>query len=519
MLRVYQIFQEKCVSCHSNANPAAGLDLEGTGSTETERLLSVHAGLNNVTPSDETAVSNGYKRVYPGRIDQSYLFHKISNGLEATIENPGPHPEDNEELTDVEKEMIRQWILYGAKSNGSQVVDESLLLDFYNGNAMRSYPDGPPPAPAAGEGFQIKMGPFYIEPGSEIEYFQKYQLDLLANVDVNRVEVKIAPFSHHFILYNFNAGGSNSIPDGLRLNADHSNISLVAAVQEETDLRLPEGTAFIWENNMVLDLNTHYINYSATNVYQAEAYVNVYTQPAGTAAQEMFTQLLPNPNIYIPNNGNPITATQHINLNFGEVFIWGLMGHTHKYGTGYKVFKRLPGGVAGELIYDASCPQGVPGCISPYYDYQHIPMRYFEPLRPTTINYQNGLIHEASWVNDGPESVAWGPTSADEMMVMVIMYTEDTTGIVSGINDLPHPINQVQVFPNPVHNKGTISVPIGINQISFRLFDATGKQVHYLPDVTAAGFSFERGNLPSGMYFFQVQDSEGRIKSGKILFE
>ncbi|MCB0683650.1 MAG: hypothetical protein KDC32_22530, partial [Saprospiraceae bacterium] len=63
-----------------------------------------------------------------------------------------------------------------------------------------------------------------------------------------------------------------------------------------------------------------------------------------------------------------------VNSNSGEVFLWGLMGHTHKYGKGYKVYRRT-GGQQGELLYDASCPQGIPGCVSPYFDYQHIPMR------------------------------------------------------------------------------------------------------------------------------------------------
>ena len=75
-------------------------------------------------------------------------------------------------------------------------------------------------------------------------------------------------------------------------------------------------------------------------------------------AQEMHTELLINYDIPIPNNSNTITHTQHVNPNFGEIYVWGLMGHTHQYGTGYKVYERLPGGQQGELIYDASCPLG-----------------------------------------------------------------------------------------------------------------------------------------------------------------
>ena len=106
------------------------------------------------------------------------------------------------------------------------------------------------------------------------------------------------------------------------------------------------------------------------------------------------------------------------------------MGHTHQYGVGYKAYERSAlTKKKADMIYDASCPNGIPGCASPYFDYQHIPMRYFEPLEPLTMNIFNGLVHEASWINDGPQGVGFGVTSDDEMMVMVIMYTEDSTGV------------------------------------------------------------------------------------------
>ena len=286
---VYQIFQNKCVTCHDHASPEANLDLEGVGATEFLRAQNVASKLVNINPSNANALSNGYKRVYPGRADKSFLFKKINVGLESTIPTlnaqeggvmPGSYP--NPSLTDPEKEIIRQWILYGAKNTGV-LFDKTLVENFYNIGGEKSFPDGPPPAPAPGEGFQIKMGPFFLAPDGEVEYFQKWEMKLPANVEVNGIDFKISPFSHHFLLYNFTGTGANSIPAGLRLNADHSQINLVAAVQEETELRLPDKTAFKWDKNIVLDLNSHYINYSLTKSYQCEAYVNVYTQTPGTA--------------------------------------------------------------------------------------------------------------------------------------------------------------------------------------------------------------------------------------------
>ncbi|HKK79710.1 MAG TPA: hypothetical protein VJ933_08775, partial [Phaeodactylibacter sp.] len=160
-LRVYNILQEKCVQCHNPASPSGGLDLRGNGSTEQERALEVYNRLYQGTPNNGTAAQAGDAYIYPGRTDKSYLFRKINDGLEPTLSlQPGEGqsmPLDGQPaLNDEEKELIRQWILFGAPLQG-EAVDENLIAEYYAGNAIQSFPDGPPPAPAPDEGFQIKM--------------------------------------------------------------------------------------------------------------------------------------------------------------------------------------------------------------------------------------------------------------------------------------------------------------------------------------------------------------------------
>lgn len=513
---VYQIFQAKCVSCHDHASPEGGLDLEGTGANNAAKALYVAQKLNNINPTNAYAISKGYKRIYPGRPDRSFLLRKINNGFESTID--ALHTEEGAamptypntgSLSDVEKEIIRQWIVYGAKTSGV-LFDKTLVENFYNIDGEKSFPDGPPPAPAPGEGFQVKMGPFFLAPDGEVQYYQKYELNLPADVEVNRLDIKISPFSHHFIVYNFTGSGANSIPAGLRLDANHSQISLVAAVQEQTDLLLPATTAFKWDQNLVLDLNSHYINYSLIKPFQCEAYINVYTQPQGTAQQEMFATLLVNPNIPIPNNGNLTTYTKP-EFQFGadSIYVWGLMGHTHKYGTGYKVWKRLANGQKGEQIYDAGCPLGVPGCAAPSYDYQHIPLRYWEPSLP--IKWSNGIIHEAEWVNDGPSSVNFGPTSDDEMMVLIAFYTlfPITTATEEPIDKSMR--TPVQVMPNPANDRISVVVP-GTNGVRrFRIFDATGRLVTNLENISGNTFDLQLAGFIPGMYWFNADGNTGKF--------
>jgi hypothetical protein len=515
---VYQIFQNKCASCHGNVSPAGGLDLVGTGPNELIRAQNVATKLTNVNPSNAYAVSKGYKRVYPGRADRSFLFRKINREFEPSVEalhaNEGEAMPKNfpaNSLTSLEKEIIRQWILYGAKSTGVS-FNKSVVETFYNVGGEKSFPDGPPPAPAPGEGFQIKMGPFYLAPDGEVEYYQKWEMNLPANVEVNGLDFKISPFSHHFLLYNFTGSGAASIPAGLRLNADHSQINLVSAVQEATDLRLPGKTAFRWDKNIVLDLNSHYINYSLSKPYQCEAYVNVYTQVPGTAPHEMFATLLVNGNIPIPNTGNLVTYSKsEFQTGADSIYIWGLMGHTHKYGQGYKVWKRLPNGQKGEQIYDASCSMGIPGCPTPWYDYKHIPIRYWEPLLP--IKWSNGIIHEAKWINDGPVPVNFGSTSDDEMMVLIAFYTEQPITIgTQEPGDLWNE-SQILISPNPTNGNTNFRLPEGSEGVRiFRLFNLTGQEVLRQTDLQGNNFDLDLSLLVPGVYVFDADGRRGKLQ-------
>ncbi|MEZ5033320.1 MAG: T9SS type A sorting domain-containing protein [Saprospiraceae bacterium] len=513
LVEVYQVLQENCMPCHSNSQQQAGLDLEGVGSSDNLKALNVYSKLVGKSPTTASALARGEQLIYPGRPDKSFLFKKINSGLDPLLTLT---PADGQampayggpQMTDNDREVIRQWIQYGAKSGGTQ-FDRQLIDDYYANGGLQSFPDGPPPAPAPGDGFQVHMGPFYLPKGGEVEYFQKYELDLPDDLEVTRIEVLIGDDSHHFIIYDWDSpSDAAAVPAGLRLDPYHAGIGLVAAVQYAQDLVLPEGTAFHWEQDLVLDLNSHYINYSGILPLQAEAYLNIYTQPKGTAKQQMFSTLLVNPNIPIPNNNTLVTHTQSIIYPNAEVFLWGMMGHTHQYGKSYKVYKRLPGSQKGEILYDGACPNGVPGCPSPWFDYQHIPMRYFDEFLPVTINSQNGLLHEASWINDGPTSVNFGPTSDDEMMVLIMMYVTDTTGLTTDL-DLPNGVAPgiLKMTPNPTKGLITFQVPGYTDWLQLRMFDPTGKTTFTTsfqgPETTVdlsgikPGFHFVRVTNPS----------------------
>jgi hypothetical protein len=513
--RLYNIVQQKCLSCHNATTPQGGLNLAGT-------QANVYTALFNKVPSNAAAAARGDKLIYPGRPDRSFFFRKINGTFDAFCKElsaneggtmPAYGAPANAQFTLQEKELLRQWINYGAPNTGA-VVSEQLISDYYTVNGVPSFAT-PPPAPAASQGFQMRIGPFLMAPSSEVEYYQKLELNLPANTEVTRIESLMSEYSHHLITYKYNTpAAANAAVNGLRLQANYTNTTLQTAVQEPTDLRLPQGSAFFWAANTAIDLNSHYINYNATQTYLAEAYINVYTQPTGTAQQEMKTLLVPNTNISIPADQNPHTFTQNVTYPLGNVFLWGLMGHTHKYGTDYKMYRRNTNGTRGAMLYDGQCNDGTPGCFNPYFDYKHIPLRYFMPFE--TLNMNTGFIHDATYLNTGTAAVGWGETSNDEMMVVVAMYLTNTTGVIQGTGSI-QPINLggVKASPNPTHDRTLIELPSNLGEVGFALYDMYGREV-WQTRTSESKFVLETLDFPRGMYVYKVTEQNGNIRSGKL---
>ncbi len=147
-MEVYQIMQTYCTSCHNADNPPAGLNLVGQGSTAAQRWGSVYQKIVYSGSGPGNANASGGAVVYPGRPDRSFLFRKINNGLDphlglSSAEGQAMPPYGQPAPTEKEVEIIRQWILFGARQSGTQ-MDADVVADFYENGGLQAFPDGAP---------------------------------------------------------------------------------------------------------------------------------------------------------------------------------------------------------------------------------------------------------------------------------------------------------------------------------------------------------------------------------------
>lgn len=502
---ILALLQSKCLQAVANDPYCGGLDLNGTKQEVYNKLV-------NVVPNNAAAAAKGYKWIYPGNPYKSFLLLKLNNGIVHQLDGK-LDPEEGTALattlTKAELELLRQWIYFGAPISLSP-ANKNIINQYYaNGGLTR--PERPLPPPP-GQGFQVHVGPIFLSPSVEKEYTLKQDLDLAGQIEVNRLDLFINSQSHHYILYEYeSASQANSAPNGFQevnlFNTPEGRV--LAAWQDPIDIRLPGGTAFYWDQNTVLNHNYHIPNYSNSAILPAEVYINVYTQPMGTAQKQMFGSLeLYDPfQLIIPSTGQDITFSDVIN-NSQQWNLWMATTHTHKYGVDYDLYRRLPNGQKGDQIFEGFLDYSTNTNLG-YYQWDEPPVRYYEP--PIEIPAGQGMIQEAKFNNNSGSTVFFGLTTNEEMMLSLLQYTKgDPIPFVSlteikdyyCLNDAPvtphiYPANGVLSGPGIQNNTfNPAAAGVGVHEISYTYENVVARHtIQVNAPIEQPSLYLENGNL------------------------
>lgn len=518
---VYSLFQKYgCTSSCHDGTGSSTLDLYESGS-----MAAVYDNLINVDPTNPAAKTKHNKLVFPGVPELSFLLRKINNGfdenLAIAVDEGSDMPVNISPMSNRDIEVIRQWILYGAKESGNK-VDTAIIAEYYNTYGTSQYFAGKrtirPAVPDPTEGFQMHFGPIFLNPKTESEVNIKIPVFFDQDMDGIKIVEDQNYYSHHFILYQYDSQYSASnITSGIRTVDDFNDLSyadMIAAWAYDRTVELPAGTAYKWDATTYFDFNYHVPNPSLDSIMAAEVYLNIYTSPQSSSRQQMYSTLI---NygfggsypflLNVPNSAQDeiFTDETYDSGSSDSLYVWLLSSHTHKYGKDYDVYRRNADGTRGDQLYEGfyneeyTFNQG-------YYNWEHPAVRYFDPLEP--IAAKDGFIHEAVFNNYGDTSVGYGLTTEDEMMLFFLQYTLGPvdTGSSSGIHSLY--VNNsygLTISPNPANENVFASYKLEhAAQVTLEMYDVLGKTNKVLMNSNqAAGqyrYSLNNAELASGIY-------------------
>ena len=423
------VFDRSCASsaCHAAPANAGGLDLTYGHS---------YAELIGGVPQNPAAAAAGMKLVDPGNPENSFLLAKL---LEPTAPAFGAQmPFGGGAIHTGKIDAIRTWIAAGAPQTDriAGIGDIGVLRD----------PDqtfDPPAPPPPGEGYQLRLPPFKIEPGTEREIFYTTQIrdengqPIAGDIFINRVEIFYPAGSHHFILYRLTEQGlangvaQRGITPGIGVNPDDAfrvldpddpqvlgnfgvdRLFVIGTQTDDTLFEFPEGVGLRLPGNTVYDLNSHYINLLGDETLIGETYVNIYTIPADEVLYEAVEIFVSNQSISVPPGTTRVTrsamyvedqleARGHDADTPLNVFL--LSSHMHRHGELFEITQAS----TDDLLHRSV-------------SYDDAPITLFNPV--LRLDPEDALKFQCTHNNyDKDEPLTFGLTSEDEMCIMFGYY-------------------------------------------------------------------------------------------------
>lgn len=424
------IFDPKCVGCHSAGTAFArqsGLVLSDDVAYES---------LIDRDPKNRAALGDGLKLINTtafDRLENSFLWLKIDASEQEHFLTDHPEygalmPLTDFPLTNGELELIKQWILAGAPRDGV-VVDPEVLDDTSVYEPLEFKPLDPPEF-----GHQIKVGPFRVPAGRDREVYLYQSLNNPEPVFVKKIEMTMAPGSHHIVLWA-NSDGQEAPPenvirdlydpvDGAPLTSSLPILvgeMLAASQNPNYNYVFPPGVGLKLNANLGIDINSHYA--AASSEQTGEAYINLHYVEEENVVNEAEIMWLRNDLIVIPPNTEQtfdgvydITEPTHI------LQMWS---HGHEALLEFWIeISQKDNPNQFELVYYSD-------------DWEHPPVLNFDP--PLTLERGQKIKFTARYFNFTNKLKHFGVLSTDEMM-MVFGYW------IKGDLNLPATVNEWELY-------------------------------------------------------------------------
>lgn len=424
------VFDKSCANsvCHAAPANAGNLNLSYGFSYE---------DLVGAVPQNPAAAAAGMKLVDPGNPENSFLLTKL---MGPTVPAQGSRmPFGGGMLHTGKIDAVRMWIEAGAPQTGkiAGIGDLGVLRD-----PDEKFEAPAPPAP--GEGYQLRLPPFKIEPGTEREVYYATQISdengnsVEGDIFINRVEIFYPAGSHHFIIYRITEDGmakgllENGIVPDISVNSadtfrelDTDNpdpvfgvfgadrLFVVGTQTDDTLFQFPEGVGLRMPGDTIYDLNSHYINLLGDETLLGETYVNIYTIPEEEVRYEAVEIFVNNRSINVPPGTTRVSKMTwlvedelfkrgHDSETSLNVFL--LTSHMHRHGELFEIFQES----TDDLLHRSVA-------------YDDAPIDLFNPV--LLLDPDDGLHFRCVHNNyDTDEPLIFGLTSEDEMCIIFGYY-------------------------------------------------------------------------------------------------
>jgi len=269
--------------------------------------------------------------------------------------------------------------------------------------ACGATPDTPTPTvglPPPSHGMQLKVAPFDVPRGTEIQHCYYFKLPSDVDVDVTRIEIAYRSGSHHMNLFktlkDFPDHDEECFkPMDFTTPTNPMGVDLIVGSQSGAfDWKMPEGVGIKLKAKTQLILQTHYVNATTQAGEKGEVWVNLHTAPdRSKITAHVGTMFANNMQINVPPHQSA-SFTTGCSLP-ADVNVLAATGHFHSRGKKFSI---------------AACPVDMRTAEPAFYQSKSWDEPPFVALdKPIAIKAGGGLEYTCDFVNDTDQTVVFGP--------------------------------------------------------------------------------------------------------------
>jgi hypothetical protein len=257
------------------------------------------------------------------------------------------------------------------------------------------------------------IGPLDIAAGGEETVCILKRLNNAQDIMATTFTAKLAPGSHHMIVYKSTATDEQPDPFScvpfLGLT-DQSAVPIMLVNKLDFQSQFPPNTGIVLPQGQMLRIEAHYINTTAATI-QGMGSIEVHGLPMteATGYQAADFAFWGTTKIDIP----PKSAAQTPVLfqpGLAGTNVFAISTHQHSLGTEVQVWQSPSATTAPDpatqLIDEKS--------------WSNPELKYFDP--PVTFNGTNGFSFQCSWQNGGDQAVQFGESALNEMCFVGAYY-------------------------------------------------------------------------------------------------
>ena len=247
----------------------------------------------------------------------------------------------------------------------------------------------------------IGIEPWTVAPGEDRIWCKTMKVPVGATLDVSKFTITMTAGSHHFILYR----STSNVPDGFGACPAMNNEAFVVGSQNPGvfEFGYPAGLAMPLFSGEQLILQSHYVNASASPI-TAQVDVKMDLMPHSAVTDYVETFLIPDYDFTIPAGTMGYTDGGKDEPETPNLNILSISSHMHKRGVHFTI-DEVDSAAVSERLFETTI-------------WDAPPITRFDPPRPTSSSKK--LHYQCTWNNETGSPIHFGPTTEDEMCIMVV---------------------------------------------------------------------------------------------------